>query len=130
MLVPGGGDGKQRLVMPGGDQPGGSSVELGLSEAETQAGHGGRPQSGQSATQIEAQHVDSQLTGAKGKGPTRSEIIADASSRGFASRSYREVHTEYEKHAESVLERDEVPGGYRFYVRRYFQLIRPREESP
>jgi hypothetical protein len=26
-----------------------------------------------------------------------------------------------------VLERDRVPPGYRFYVRRYFQLIRPRD---
>ena len=32
-------------------------------------------------------------------------------------------------HLDAVLERDHVPPGYRFYVRRYFQLIRPREET-
>ena len=43
------------------------------------------------------------------------------------------MYTDYRAHAEDVLERDQVPPGYRFYVRRYFQLIRPRdrvEERP
>jgi hypothetical protein len=31
--------------------------------------------------------------------------------------------------AEEALNKDESPGGYRFYVRRYFQLIRPRDGS-
>lgn len=47
--------------------------------------------------------------------------------RGFANRSYQDVYTDYSGHAEEVLERDDIPQGYRFYVRRYFQLIRPRE---
>jgi hypothetical protein len=62
-----------------------------------------------------------------GEGPSRSEVILGASDRGFVGEGYREVFTDYEGHAEEVLERDEVPPGYRFYVRRYFQLIRPRE---
>jgi hypothetical protein len=28
--------------------------------------------------------------------------------------------------AEDVLEQENIPAGYEFYVRRYFQLIRPR----
>jgi len=28
--------------------------------------------------------------------------------------------------AEDVLQQEHIPGGYEFYVRRYFQLIRPR----
>ena len=29
--------------------------------------------------------------------------------------------------SEDVLEQDTIPAGYEFYVRRYFQLIRPRQ---
>ena len=49
--------------------------------------------------------------------------------RGFASRGYQKVFREYHNVAEEALDKDEIPGGYRFYVRRYFQLIRPREEQ-
>lgn len=74
-------------------------------------------------------HQNSRIQGAGGSGPSRSEVILGASERGFAARNYEEVFTDYENHAEEVLERDEVPPGYRFYIRRYFQLIRPRSES-
>ncbi len=45
----------------------------------------------------------------------------------LVQRGYQDVYTDYRGHAEEVLETDEIPSGYRFYVRRYFQLIRPRE---
>ena len=41
----------------------------------------------------------------------------------------KKVYREYHTVAEEALNKDEIPGGYRFYVRRYFQLIRPREEG-
>jgi len=41
----------------------------------------------------------------------------------------RQGNDDYVRHAESVLERERIPGGYRYYVRRYFQLIRPRERG-
>jgi hypothetical protein len=68
------------------------------------------------------------VEGQQGEGPTRSEVIRSSAQRGFASRDYRDVYTDYSGHAEEVLEQDEVPPGYRSYVRRYFQLIRPRDE--
>jgi hypothetical protein len=69
------------------------------------------------------------VEGDQGEGPVRSDVeINRGAQRGFASRRYRDVYTRYEGHAEEVLERDQVPQGYRFYVRRYFQLIRPRTE--
>lgn len=63
-----------------------------------------------------------------GQGASRSQVILGASARGFASRGYQKVFTEYHQVAEESLTRDDIPGGYRFYVKRYFQLIRPREE--
>ena len=73
-------------------------------------------------------HQNTRVDGQQaGDGPSRSEVILSAGSRGFAGQPYEQVFTDYEGHAEEVLERDEIPSGYRFYVRRYFQLIRPRD---
>jgi hypothetical protein len=58
-------------------------------------------------------------------------VIRGAAEKGFASRGYENVYREYHTVAEETLNKDDIPGGYRFYVRRYFQLIRPRDgESP
>jgi hypothetical protein len=73
---------------------------------------------------------DSQLAGQdSGQGGSRSEVILGAAERGFASRRYKTVYTDYHQVAEESLAKDEIPGGYRFYVKRYFQLIRPRENQ-
>jgi hypothetical protein len=80
-------------------------------------------------TSLDGSTRDSRVTGTASKGPSRSETILDAADRGFATTDYRKVYTEYHGHAEQVLEQDEVPAGYRFYVRRYFQLIRPRDSE-
>jgi hypothetical protein len=72
---------------------------------------------------------DTQAEGTEtGQGGSRSQAILGASARGFSSRGYQKVFTEYHQVAEESLARDDIPGGYRFYVKRYFQLIRPREE--
>jgi hypothetical protein len=63
---------------------------------------------------------------AQSEGPSRSEVVLSAADRGFADEGYRKVYADYRDHAEAVLEQDQVPSGYRYYVRRYFQLIRPR----
>jgi hypothetical protein len=131
------GKGKQALMMrPGDGQPAGLLELQGMSGSAPQhdpdarggsdGGEGGRSQSGKQ-TRLDVEHEQTRVAGEQGRGPTRSEVIHEAGSRGFAAQAYEKVHAEYERHAESVLERDEVPGGYRFYVRRYFQLIRPRE---
>lgn len=91
------------------------------------AGQGGRPESANEASKLASKHIDTKVEGEQREGPSRSEVILESGQRGFASRPYERVHTDYERHAEAVLERDKIPGGYRFYVRRYFQLIRPRE---
>lgn len=71
---------------------------------------------------------DTQVQGAaSGQGGSRSQVILGAAERGFTSHGYEKVYTEYRQVAEQSLARDDIPGGYRFYVKRYFQLIRPRE---
>jgi hypothetical protein len=77
------------------------------------------PKMGTEDTQVQA--------GDTGQGGSRSQVILGAAERGFASRGYKNVYTEYHQVAEESLAKDDIPGGYRFYVKRYFQLIRPRE---
>lgn len=72
---------------------------------------------------------DHRLEGARSSGPSRSQVIGRAASAGFASAPYREVYGDYRAHAEAVLERDQVPDALRYAVRRYFQLVRPREPT-
>ena len=43
------------------------------------------------------------------------------------NRQYSRIYADYKNVAEEVIERESVPPGYRSHVRRYFQLIRPRE---
>ena len=62
-----------------------------------------------------------------GQGAAASQVIYGAAERGFVGRGYKQVFTDYQTVAERALSQDEIPSGYRFYVRRYFQLIRPRE---
>jgi hypothetical protein len=54
-------------------------------------------------------------------------VIEAAAEQGFATEGYKDIHVEYEKVAEEVLESEQIPPGYRFYVRKYFDMIRPRE---
>jgi hypothetical protein len=80
------------------------------------------------ATNPKMQAQDTQVEGAEAHGASRSQVILGAAERGFSSKGYKKVYTEYHQVAEESLAKDEIPGGYLFYVKRYFQLIRPREE--
>jgi hypothetical protein len=62
-----------------------------------------------------------------GQGHAASEAVYGAAERGFVGRGYKDVYTQYRTVMEDSLSKDEIPAGYESYVRRYFQLIRPRE---
>jgi hypothetical protein len=129
------GDGARVLRLDGAGEPNAELLLPGVERRVTESEGGSSehdPKKLARPTDIDEKLRDSQVHGSPSKGPTRSEVILDAADRGFATTSYRNVYTEYRSHAEEVLERDEIPPGYRFYVERYFQLIRPRraEESP
>lgn len=115
--VPGGtgqsGDGAK------GDQPG-SGREAGSGHDERLAGEA-TPQIKGDTHDVSAAAVDT------GQGSASAEVIHGAAERGFVGKAYKDVYVDYETVAEQSLEHDEIPPGYRFYVRRYFQLIRPRE---
>lgn len=91
-------------------------------------GHGTNDALKGKATDLEGQTEDVAAAAVDtGQGTASSEVVYGAAERGFSSRGYRDVYTQYRTVMEDALSKDEIPAGYEFYVRRYFQLIRPRE---
>lgn len=116
--VPGAGDGQPGSDAGTGDRPG----------EGPQAGSGHDAASrGEATAPIGQTHDVSAAAVDTGQGTASAEVIYGAAERGFVGKGYREVFDQYETVAEEALEHDTIPPGYRFYVRRYFQLIRPRE---
>lgn len=64
-----------------------------------------------------------------GNGLASSEVVFAAAEQGFSNNRYRKVYTDYQTVAEEVLDKQGIPAGYESSVRRYFQLIRPRESE-
>ncbi len=129
-LTPGG-QGNAQLEIPGmgAEREGQGQGQGGQASVGPGAGTGHDPQMLDDPTRLDSTRRNIRVQGEQSEGPSRSEVILSAADRGFASRGYSEVYTDYSSHAEEVLETDEIPPGYRFYVRRYFQLIRPRDDE-
>jgi hypothetical protein len=107
--------------------PGGGGSE-GAAAGGRSWGEGHDPNVRGKATELKSGVVDTEISGSDtGQGPTRSQAILGAAERGFVAHGYRKVFTEYETVAEESLAKEDIPGGYRYYVKRYFQLIRPRD---
>jgi hypothetical protein len=68
---------------------------------------------------------DESVSGIHGKGPSTRESILSAAQKGFASRGYREVYARYKTIVEEVINAEKVPSGYKYYVKKYFQKIKP-----
>jgi hypothetical protein len=79
------------------------------------------------ATQLDSKRRATRVQGQEGEGPSRSETILGSAEKGFASRGYRRVYTDYSSVVEEVMQKEQIPPGYRYYIKRYFQLIKPRD---
>jgi hypothetical protein len=111
---------------PEGDNPGaGESSGKGGKDW----GHEHDPHvAGQKATNPKMGTIDVQAQGADtGQGASRSEVILGASEKGFRGGSYKKVYGEYRTSAEEQIHQDKIPPGANDHVRRYFDLIRPRD---
>jgi hypothetical protein len=78
-------------------------------------------------TKLDSRRKDTRVEGQEAAGPSRSETILGSAEKGFATRAYKRVYGDYSSVVEEVMSKEKVPPGYRFYVKRYFQLIKPRE---
>jgi hypothetical protein len=79
------------------------------------------------ATSLRSKRHETRVQGKEGAGPSKSETILGSAERGFASRDYHQVYSKYTSVVEEVMSKGHVPPGYRFYIKRYFQLIKPRD---
>lgn len=120
MLLGGRGQGQGQKI-PGQGQGGQSDEGLGEGIGK---GHDAQLTGGKTALDVKT--VEDFVAGKQDDGPSQSRVIMAAAGRGFASRAYAEVHQDYSGVVEDTLDKERVPPGKRTYVRRYFDLIRPR----
>jgi hypothetical protein len=135
------GKGQKQLVLG----PGGQPIPMPMPErgSSTRPGSGNGEGKGEAGSQDWGSGTDPKLQGDPskldgktedvsaaavdtGQGSSTSEVVFGAAERGFTGSRYQKVYTQYHTVAEDVLEQETIPAGYEFYVRRYFQLIRPR----
>lgn len=119
MGKPGGGD-KPGDQPGGGDKPGDQPGGKGIGDQHDPNHRGDE-------SRLAVKTSPTRVKGAEGDGPSRSETISAAAQKGFASRAYKKVYGDYSSLAEESMTKESVPSGYRYFVKRYFQLIKPRE---
>jgi hypothetical protein len=97
-----------------GQQPGGDSY-----------GDGHDPDMMGDATAKSGNTKDESVSGTHGKGPSKRETILSSAQKGFATKQYEQVYAEYKSIVEEVMQIEKVPSGYKYYIKRYFQKIKP-----
>jgi len=69
--------------------------------------------------------TDKSVEGVQGRGPSKRETVLAAAQKGFATRQYKKVYAAYKAIVEEVMHTEKVPAGYKYYIKRYFQKIKP-----
>ncbi len=69
---------------------------------------------------------DTSVSGVHGRGPGTRETILSAAQKGFSNVHYRKVFARYKTVVEDVMQTEKVPPGYKYYIKKYFQKIKPR----
>jgi hypothetical protein len=77
------------------------------------------------STKLDSKRTPKDLTGLVGEGASLVEVVKGAASEGVATTAYREVAEAAARSAEEALHGEDIPLGYRLFIKRYFQLIRP-----
>jgi hypothetical protein len=80
-------------------------------------------------TQLLGQNNQVNITGTPGEGPSDVETTASPEARQKARRGYKESYQKYRKMSDAVLDSEPIPLGHRQTIRRYFELIRPRNSD-
>jgi hypothetical protein len=111
------------LDVPGLTSHDKNEPEPGVGSTKDGPGTGGPP------TRTEATRTPREVTGRWGEGPSLIEIVKGVASEGVATTAYRNVAESAARSAEDAVHSEDIPLGYRFYIKRYFQTIRPAERS-
>ena len=108
----------------------------GVGSPNNNAGAGIDPNPFGVLTNLDAFRQLEQITGVQGAGESTVETTVvpidgnpETATDGQSTEdSYKEVYTKYHKLSEDALSQEQIPLGYRFYVKRYFESIKPNEE--
>ena len=68
------------------------------------------------------------ITGVQGEGASAIQTVASSPEGQQSSVSYKDAYTKYQKLSEDALTQEQIPLGYKFYVKRYFESIKPSNE--
>jgi len=71
--------------------------------------------------------ADTALKGQLADGESLSMMLPTAGDTAKAARRYKELYEAMAPAAENAVEQDNIPLGSRFFIKRYFESIRPRE---
>ena len=69
-----------------------------------------------------------QITGVQGEGTSTIQTSKTSAEGQQSAVSYKDAYTKYQKLSEDVLTQEQIPLGYKFYVKRYFESIKPSDE--
>ncbi|MCD6497323.1 MAG: hypothetical protein J7M25_03360 [Deltaproteobacteria bacterium] len=121
-------------LQPGGTRPGGLQRGQGRNGSQgpgRPGGHkaGSRPGGDVNGrpTSLDGERHEHYVPGRQQKGPSADQVVRGAADKGFTSVNYRKLYVRYRKLQKQILQEENIPPGYRYYVRRYFKLIRPRK---
>lgn len=117
-------DPRMQMMRDSGKRQSLTQMKRGGGEAPGQA-NGADPSGGKSQRMGVAR--TERVKGIDNEGPTVKQTFVEAAKKGFARASWAKVYADYSEVAESMIARQGLPVGRKSLVRRYFELIRPRQ---
>ena len=84
---------------------------------------------GDQATKIDSVRNEQQLTGQQSEGESETEILQAPEGEQNAIRQYTAKYNKFKREAEAVLNSEPLPMGHRETVRKYFEAIRPSNDT-
>ena len=104
-----------------------------VAKSDSPSQKAGRGASGQplgdQATKIDSVRNEEMLTGQQSEGPSETEILQAPEGEQNAVRQYQAKYNKFKREAEAVLNAEPLPMGHRETVRKYFEAIRPNNET-
>ena len=131
------GEGKWTFNLARGDDGAGAFFELSGEfpkdkRSDTGPGVGDDPEgpgTGGPTERIDATKKPSLVSGKWGDGAGLIEIVRGAATEGVATAAYADVADAAARLAEHAVHAEDIPLGYRLYIKRYFRRIRPPVET-
>ena len=113
-----------------GDQPG-MSLGRGESNSEQKEGLGIGSETVEDIfgdrTKIDARRNAARVEGQMGEGQTFENVLRGTAEASTSTVEYRELFNHYTPEAEEAIFKENIPLGSKYYIKRYFESIRPQQ---